>query len=579
MGDTTPSGIAAIGDLSRGSHFCQFYETEDDHVATIADYFRAGSKANELCLWLTSAPLTPGYAQAKLLHASPELEPALAEGAIEIVQADEWYLRGQQFRADIVVESWDRKLGWALAQGYAGLRVAANEAWLSHKLWHEFAEYECSLNAALAGKQMVVLCCYPLLSRTAEEVFEISDSHNFAIACRAGRWQVMESTETVGAGAELQRDNIELRQRIRQRTRQLERANGALVENEELFNSLAEHMSDVISLYDMNGRRVYVSPSHRRVLGWLPDDPFEGIHSSDREAVREAWDRLRAGESQTIRYRYWNAQGHWIWIEARCTPVLFRGSDHVLECQRDITKRVELEKQLHHSQKMEALGRLAGGVAHDINNVLTAIFGYAGLLRKQLADQEGPSACVHEIRTAAERARQLTRQLLTFARRDVSRPQVIDAAQVARKLERMLRLVVREDVEFIMETASERLAVHLDPLQLEQILLNLVVNARDATPAGGSIAVRCTLIDSVAAGRDAPALVVAGQYVLITVSDTGVGIPAELVCHVFEPFFTTKDAGKGTGLGLATVFGIVQQAKGYVWIDSEPGRGTTASVL
>jgi two-component system cell cycle sensor histidine kinase/response regulator CckA len=235
---------------------------------------------------------------------------------------------------------------------------------------------------------------------------------------------------------------------------------------------------------------------------------------------------------------------------------------------------LEREAELRQAQKMEAVGRLAGGVAHDFNNVLTAIFGYTDLLIEQFTDDDPRRQDVVEIRRSAERAASLTRQLLAFSRKQMMQPRVLDLNEVIGSLHKLLDRLIGEDIVLEMNPGAELWQVRADPGQIEQVLMNLIANGRDAMPEGGrlTIATANVVVDH-EDQRNRPGLR-AGAYVTLTVSDTGGGIPGSIREHVFEPFFTTKAQGKGTGLGLATVYGIVKQTGGGVYVDSEEGKGT-----
>jgi signal transduction histidine kinase/CheY-like chemotaxis protein len=253
------------------------------------------------------------------------------------------------------------------------------------------------------------------------------------------------------------------------------------------------------------------------------------------------------------------------------------GAQQVL-LHSQMQQREALEASLLQSQKLESIGRLAGGVAHDFNNLLTVISGYCELLRRQLAGQPGPLSRVDEIRRAGEKAAALTRQLLAFSRKQVMQPVVMDLNQLVRELDSMLGRIIGEDIERVTRLAPEPCRAKVDPGQMSQVLINLAVNARDAMPNGGKLIIETqrTFMDDRYAGGLSE--VVPGEYIQLTVSDTGVGMDEETRRHLFEPFFTTKGAGRGTGLGLATVFGIVTQSAGYIWVYSEAGIGSTFKI-
>jgi PAS domain S-box-containing protein len=247
--------------------------------------------------------------------------------------------------------------------------------------------------------------------------------------------------------------------------------------------------------------------------------------------------------------------------------------------QRDITERRLLEEQLRQAQKLEAVGRLAGGIAHDFNNILTAILGTSDLMLDDLPPQHPVRADVAEVRKAALRAAELTRQLLAYSRRQVLTPSRIDLNGVVAGVEPMLRRLIGADVELTTSLAADLPAVRADASQLEQVILNLVLNARDAMPQGGRVNVATDTVQLDAASAARPPALPAGRYVQLAVVDTGVGMGPDIRAHLFEPFFTTKEVGKGTGLGLATVYGIVDQSGGAIAVDTEPGRGTTMRIL
>jgi PAS domain S-box-containing protein len=255
------------------------------------------------------------------------------------------------------------------------------------------------------------------------------------------------------------------------------------------------------------------------------------------------------------------------------------GETAVLGVATDITERRRVEAELLHAQKMEGIGRLAGGIAHDFNNLLTAILGYVQLLEAEMAPNSPLRADTHSIREAAERATALTRQLLTFARRDQAQPRPVDLSRLLLDMDRLLRRVLGADVELVTLPAPDLGPVEVDPGQMEQVLVNLAVNSRDAMPDGGRLVVATREVPDSELPPEAAGLGGAQPWVEISVADTGTGMKPEVLEHIFEPFFTTKAPGTGTGLGLAICYGIVRRHGGHIWAESALGKGTTVHIL
>jgi two-component system cell cycle sensor histidine kinase/response regulator CckA len=285
------------------------------------------------------------------------------------------------------------------------------------------------------------------------------------------------------------------------------------------------------------------------------------------------------GERFQAEYRIVRKDGTVIWVSD--TAVVAKGNDAepVMEgIIVDITDRKLLENQLQQSRRMEAVGRLAGGIAHDFNNLLTIIKGYAELAVQRSGIQPELRADVQQIENAAERASTLIRQLLAFSRRQVLQPKIIDLNAIVLGLDKLLGRLMGEHIEMVTRCAANVGRVKADPAQVEQVIMNLVVNARDAMPKGGRLTVETYNIDLDSTYARDHVSVKPGAYVMLAVSDTGIGMNPETVAHIFEPFYTTKESGQGTGLGLSTVYGIVKQSGGYIWVYSEPGKGTTFKV-
>ena len=375
-------------------------------------------------------------------------------------------------------------------------------------------------------------------------------------------------------------------------------AQASLLERTNMLRTLTEASPLAIVVADLDGRVQMWNPAAERVFGWtvgetiggpipflLDDNAVDHRHLHERVLQGEAFTALEAQrrrkDGAIINVSIWTAP-------LRDSSGRISG---VMEVIGDITERKQLEAQLRQVQKMEGIGRLAGGVAHDFNNLLTAILGYTDMLARQLpaAGSQAPSGAtaldwqrihdgVQEIRRAAERAATLTQGLLAFSRSQVLQPTIIDVNAAVTAMEALLRRLIGENIDLATFLDPSLARVKADVSQLEQVMMNLVVNAKDAMPNGGKLTIETAnveLDDTYAQSRVA---VIPGSYVRLAVSDNGCGMDGDTKLRVFEPFFTTKERGKGTGLGLSTVYGIVKQSGGYIWVYSEAGHGTTFKV-
>jgi len=368
------------------------------------------------------------------------------------------------------------------------------------------------------------------------------------------------------------------------------RAEQALRESEVKYRELVENANSIIVRVDPQGRITFFNEFAERFFGYSKDEIF-GRHlvgtivpeteGSGRDLAAMIEDiilhpeRYASNENENVK-----RNGERVWVSWTNRP-LFDADGRLVEILgigNDVTQRRKLEEQYRQSQKMEAVGRLAGGIAHDFNNLLTVIIGYSELLSSGLAKNDPLRLNAQEIQKAGERAASLTRRLLVFSRKQILLPRVMDLNQVIRDMETLLGRLIGEDIELVTALSPGLGSVKADPGQIEQVIMNLVVNARDAMPEGGRIRVETADMDLDGIYVSGEQDLVAGPYVMMAMSDTGVGIDSRILPQIFEPFFTTKEEGKGTGLGLPMVYGIVRQSGGHLRVFSRPGQGTTFQV-
>jgi two-component system cell cycle sensor histidine kinase/response regulator CckA len=347
-----------------------------------------------------------------------------------------------------------------------------------------------------------------------------------------------------------------------------------------------EQSADLVMITNLSGVIEYVNPAFEALTGYSPEEAIgrtPRLLKSGQQPpglYQELWETILSGGVFRGILVNRKKNGEIFFAEKTITPL--RDAEgritHFISNDRDITERRRLESQLQQAQKMDAIGRLAGGVAHDFNNLLMVISAYAELMQDSLAAEHPLRRNVQEIMTASRRASDLTRQLLAFGRKQMQSLQLLDLNWIIQDINKMLPRLIGEDIQLVFVAGRNLGQVNADPVQIEQVVMNLAANARDAMPHGGKLVIETASVRLDEAYVQRHSIVPAGDYVLLAFTDTGQGIAPEHIAHIFEPFYTTKEEGKGTGLGLATVYGIVKQNGGFIWVYSEPGIGTTFKI-
>lgn len=421
--------------------------------------------------------------------------------------------------------------------------------------------------------------------RAAEEARHsgIGKTLEYRIQHKNGTWVALESTSSVIRNAEGEPEKLVI---VNRDITERKRAEEALRRSEADFRSVVEDAPYGIYRASLTGRFLQVNPALLKLLGYeLEQELLEQDLATEVFRDNDEYRQLTEFLSRSEEIRDVEVE----WKKQDGTPMTVRCSGRRIKDENgvpayfevfaeDVTEKRVLEKQLRMAQKMEAIGRLSGGIAHDFNNLLGVIIGYSGVLKKALNPENALWEHALEIEKAGKRAASLTKQLLAFSRQQVLTPAVLSLNTLVSDMEKMIPRLLGEDIELSLALDPNLGEVKADGSQIEQIILNLAVNARDAMPTGGRLQIRTANVElDQTYARNHPGSKV-GKYVMLAVTDTGMGMDATTLTHIFEPFFTTKELGKGTGLGLATVYGIVKQSNGYIWVDSASGKGASFQI-
>jgi len=423
------------------------------------------------------------------------------------------------------------------------------------------------------------------VKRAAEEAQRsgLGATLEYRLRHKNGSWLVLESTSSVIRNTKGEPEKLVI---VNRDVTERKRAEEALRRSEADFRSVVEDAPYGIYRASVTGRLLKVNPALRKMLGYeqeqdllrrdLGTDVF--LHTGEYNRLIDLLSRTEEVKDIEMEWKRQDTSP----ITVRCSAGRINDENKVTAYfevfAEDVTEKRVLEKQLRMAQKMEAIGRLSGGIAHDFNNLLGVIIGYSRVLRKALGQENTLSEHAEEIEKAGQRAAAMTKQLLAFSRQQVLTPEILNLNTLVSDMEKMLPRLLGEDIEVSLSLEPELGSVKADQSQIVQVIMNLAVNARDAMPSGGKLKIHTANVTlDLSYTRHHPGSR-EGKYVLLSVTDTGTGMDATTLAHIFEPFFTTKERGKGTGLGLATVYGIVKQSEGYIWVDSAPGKGASFQI-
>jgi PAS domain S-box-containing protein len=586
------TGVDVVGDMPWGTHFCLFYETRADLLETLVPYCKGGLENQEFCLWVVAEPLTGEDARHALKRAVPDLDQHLADHSIEIVAARNWYLQDGTFDLNKVIGGWNEKLARASAGGFAGVRVTGDTAWLEKKDWKDFCEYEESLNQAIAGQRLAVLCTYPLAACGAAEILDVVRTHQFAVTKRRGSWDVIETAGHKQAKAEIKRLNEELEQRVLERTSQLTAVNTALtnevlqrrraeeaLQSSEAYLAEAQRISHTGSFgWDVSSRKIFWSEEACRIVEYdqtvqpTVELVLRRTHPEDRALVQQRIDRaIQERMCFDFEHRLLMPDGSIKYVRVVGHPAMIAGSGDLrfVGAITDVTDRERLRQaqaDLAHINRVTAMGELTASLAHEIKQPISAAVTNAKTCLRWLGRDEPNVAEASEAASRlvkdVARAADIIGRISSLFKKDAPQRESVDVNELIREMIVLLRSEAnRYSISIRTELAEDLPRVMADRVQLQQVFMNLMLNGIEAmkeASGGGELTIKSEAGD--------------GQLV-ISVSDTGVGLPPEQADQIFLAFFTTKD--NGTGMGLPISRSIIESHGGRLWATRASGRGAT----
>jgi PAS domain S-box-containing protein len=572
------ASVDVVGDMAAwGAHFCLFYETKQDLLDTLISYCKAGLEREEYCLWIVAEPLTIEEARNALRSVVPDLDRYFGASRLEIVPARDWFLPDGTFDGQKLTSSWYEKLASLSARGYPGMRITGDTTWLTKKEWTHFCDYEDGLNEVIGNQRLAVLCTYPLAACGAPQILDVVRTHQFVLARRHGNWDVLETATLKRAKAELKQLNQELKKRVDERTSELRRSEAYLAEAQRL-----SHTGSWASKAEGN---LYWSEENFRIWGLDPqqDAPnwktlLQLVHSEDRDRVRvQNVTALREGRDYNQEFRIVLSDGTVRHVQAVGHPVYSESGEliEVVGTHVDVTERKraeeererlrQLEADLAHLNRVTMMGELAASLAHEIKQPMSASVMHAQTcarwLQRDQPDVAEARAAASRMIADAKRAVDIVDRVRSLYKRGAASRDLIDVNEVIREMSVLLYDKANQHSVSIRAELDDGLTpIAADRVQLQQVLMNLMLNGIEAMKdTGGKLLVTSKRTDD-------------GQF-LVSVSDSGVGLPAGELERIFETFFTTKAEGSGMGLPISRK--IIESHGGRLWASPNSDRGAT----
>jgi PAS domain S-box-containing protein len=584
--------LRTVDDLRMGDHACFIYTGEQEYQAVLAPFVRAGFEQRQRVLYIHDMR-SPESVRAMLREAGVDVDHAEFREQIVFVSAKQMYARGAGYSFERVLDQMHAMTAMALADGWSALRVTSEMTWLLRQTQgpDRLLAQEGRIGGFFRTSAALGMSQFDRGKFPPEALLDVLLAHPVAVLGTEAVHNFYHTPQAeISGGWRSEATLAKWLSNLKERKRAAESLREAL----QLHREVLDNVGSGIIVIDRDGRVVQCNPFVERILG---------IHGLDMQGRRlgEFFSDLGSTGIETTLARVLDGEtvlspdmnlrrpGSTNPLSIIATFAPYRNPDGLIigaiAAISDITSRKEMEaalrsseEQLRETQKLEAVGRLAGGVAHDMNNALNAIIAFADLAVQGAGDNEELRNDIGEIRMAADRAASITRRLLAFSRRQVLQPQIIEVNAIVTSVEDMLRRLIGDDIALSLRLAPDAGWVKSDPAQIEQVIINLALNARDAMPEGGQLIIETEVLRLDVEQPGEFDTIAPGDYAVLRVFDSGCGMSPEILAHAFEPFFTTKDLARGSGLGLPVVYGIVKQSGGQIRVRSELGRGTRVEI-